>query len=152
MLNERQMPTGNRCLELLSYIKLIISRLQGTSWRPGNFPVINCSWDWFFSSENLMPLPQLLLSSAPRKQSTLRWRRRKDQTQALWPAESEGGVLLINGSNCRHSSTGGSAHCPVRLANNFGRRGRQELRQWVGTQRLTLRLPQAEWLHWNQNA
>lgn len=50
------------------------------------------------------------------------------------PEEPKAWVLLINGSNCRHSSTGGSAHCPVRLANNFGRRDRQELRQWVGTQ------------------
>lgn len=54
----------------------------------------------------------------------------KPKLFGLLPEEPEAWVLLINRSNCRHSSTGGSAHCPVRLANNFGRRDRQELRQW----------------------
>lgn len=125
------MPTGNRCLELLSYIKLIISRLQGTSWRPGNFPVINRSWDWFFFKwESDATASAASQQRSSETEHTSVEEKTKPKLFGRLPEESEGGVLLINGSNCRHSSTGGSAHCPVRLANNFGRRGRQELRQW----------------------
>lgn len=127
------MPTGNRCLELLSYIKLIISRLQGTSWRPGNFPVINRSWDWFFFQVRIWCHCLSCFSAAllgNRAHFGGREEKTKPKLFGRLPEESEGGVLLINGSNCRHSSTWCSAHCPMRLANNIGRRGRQELRQW----------------------
>lgn len=126
------MPTGNRCLELLSDIKLIISRLQGTSWRLGNFSVINRSWDWFFQVRMWCRCLGCFSAALLRNRAHFGGSEEKTKPRLFsrLPEEPEGWVLLINRNNCRHSSTGGSAHGPVRLANNFGRRSRQELRQW----------------------
>lgn len=128
------MPTGNRCLELLRYMKLIFSRLQGTSWKLGSLPVINRSWDWFFQVRMWCHCLSCFSAALLRNRAHFGGSEEEKKLFNCLPEESEGWVLLIKGNNCRHFSTGGSAHCPTRLANNFGRHSRQELRQWVGTQ------------------
>jgi hypothetical protein len=65
------MSTGSRCLQLFSYIKLIIFWLQGVSCSPRNFPVINCSWDWFLKWECICHCLECFKAALPRSRTNL---------------------------------------------------------------------------------